>query len=107
MKSFNVIIHDFNGKTFVPYDIMSYLIKEYNELETKPSTNKELRDFVEQKALYQWWSRCEYEIILVDWPNKSIAEKWDVYRQVMMNIDVIMDILIENINGNSTEKINN
>lgn len=106
MKSFNVIIHDFNEKTFVPYDIMSYLIKEYNELETKPSTNKELRDFVEQKALYQWWSRCEYEIILVNWPNKSIAEKWDVYRQVMMNIDIIINVLIENINENSAEKVN-
>ena len=101
MKSFNVIIHDFNGKTFIPYDIMSYLIKEYNELETKPSTNKELRDFVEQRARYQWWARCEYEIILVDWPNQKVSEKWDVYRQVMMNIDLVVETLIENINGNT------
>lgn len=105
MKSFNVIVNDFNRKTFVPYDIMPYLMGEYDKLETKPSAQKEFRDFVEQKAMYQWWSKCEYEVILVDWPNESIAEKWDVYRQVMMNIDIIINVLIENIHGNSAKEI--
>ena len=101
MKSFNVIINDFNGGTFEPYDIMPYLVNEYNEAKVKPSSFQELKEFVEQKARYQWWARCEYEIILVDWPNQKVSEKWDVYRQVMMNIDTVTRILIENINENT------
>lgn len=47
--------------------------------------------------MYQWWSRCEYEIILVDWPCQKKSEKWDVYKQVMMNIDIITEILMKNV----------
>lgn len=100
MKSFNVIINDYNRGTFKPYDIMPYLINEYNEAEVKPASFQKFKEFVEQTALYQWWSRCEYEIILVDWPSQKVSEKWDVYQQVMMNIDLVTEILMENVNGN-------
>lgn len=106
MKSFNVIINDFNRDTFEPYDVMPYLVDEYNKAEVKPSSFHEFKDFVKQIALYQWWGRCEYEIILVDWPNQKVSEKWDVYKQVMMNIDTIVGILIENIYGNTKSPSN-
>ena len=50
--------------------------------------------------MYQWWSRCEYEIILESWPNTNVNEKWDVHRQVMMNIDIITSMLMNNVNEN-------
>lgn len=95
MKSFNVIINNFNKDTFESYDVVPYLVKEYHEAKLKPTSFKEFRDFVEQKARYQWWARCEYEIILSDWPNKKVSEKWDVYKQVMMNINIITLIVME------------
>ena len=98
MKSFNVIINDFNGGTFGPYDVMPYLIHEYNEAKVKPSSFQELKEFVEQRARYQWWARCEYEIIISDWPPSGYEEKWDVYDQVIMNINIIADILNEILN---------
>lgn len=101
MKSFNVIINNFNTRTFEPYDIMPHLIDEYNKSKNKPSTLEDFKNFVKQEAQYQWWARCEYEIILVDCPNQKVSEKWDVYRQVMMNIDLVVETLIENINGNT------
>lgn len=101
MKSFYVIVNYFNRGTFEPYDIMPYLISEYNEAKVKPASFQDFKDFVEHKAKYQWLARCEYEIILVDWPNQKVSEKWDVYRQVMMNIDIVVKTLIENINGNT------
>lgn len=42
MKSFNVIINDFNGGTFEPYDIMPYLVNEYNKAKVKPSSLKKI-----------------------------------------------------------------
>lgn len=97
MKSFYTIINNFNAGTFEPYDVMPYLIDEYNKSKDKPSTFEEFKDFVKNKSRYRWWSRCEYEIILSDWPGQRNHDKWDIHRQVMMNIDTITAILIENV----------
>ena len=93
MKEFNVINFDFNQKKFTSYNILPYLISCYEK--EQPKTFEETKKLIERKALYRWWSKCEYEIILVDWPCQDISEKWDVYRQVMMNIDVITNLVID------------
>lgn len=103
MKSFNVLTFDVNTNKVVPYDIMPYLIRTYNEVKEKkykplPTTFEEFRKFVQDEAKYQWWSRCEYEIILVDWPCKRKEEKWDVYGQVILNLDIVTNLLMENLN---------
>lgn len=100
MKSFYVIVYDINRKTFVPYDVIPYLKKCYYEATNKPETLEEFKDFVKNQSMYRWWSRCEYEIILESWPNTNVNEKWDVHRQVMMNIDIITSILMDNVNEN-------
>lgn len=99
MNKFNVIIYDFNSKKMVPYDIIPYLVRCYDESNDKPSTFEELKNFIIKESKYQWWSRCEYEIILSDWPNDKDREKWDVYKQITMNIDIITQIFINTING--------
>lgn len=97
MKSFNVIWQDFNTQTFEPYDIMPYLIEQYQKSEEKPKTFDEFKKFIEKESQYMYWSRCEYEIIVAGWPNTDTKEKWDIYKQIMMNINIITDILIWNL----------
>ena len=102
MKSFNVIIFDPNSKEFVKYDIMPYLIRTYNKRkerkETLPETFDEFKSFVKSESQYQFWARCEYEIILIDWPCQKNYEKWDVHKQIMMNLDIVTKVFMENIN---------
>lgn len=96
---FNVIIED-NGK-FEPYDIMPYLMKCVKEKKPKkdlPTTKEGFIDFVKNESMYMWWSRCQYEIILANWPTQTKFEKWDIHRQVMMNLEIITEILLRNIN---------
>ena len=100
MKNFNVIVYDFNKQDFIPYDVMPYLVKCYNKASNKPKTFEEFKKFIEGESKYQWWSRCEYEIILESLPNPNVNEKWDVHRQVMMNIDIITSVLMNNVNEN-------
>lgn len=95
MNKFNVIIEN-NGK-FEPFNVIPYLVKRYNDSEEKPKTVEEFKDFIIGRAKYQWWARCEYEIILSDWPSQKHEEKWDVFDQVMMNIDVVTQILMRNV----------
>ena len=99
MKSFNVINYDCNRDKFYEYDIMPYLINVYNEKKKKekPVTFEEFKKFIKDESLYQFWSRCEYEIILLDWPCQKHSEKWDVYKQIMMNLDIITNIFMDNV----------
>ena len=98
MKSFYVIVYDFNRKTFIPYDVIPYLKKCYYEAADKPETPEEFKNFVKCQSMYQWWSRCEYEIILSDWPSQCQQEKIDVHYQVMINLDAVAKVLMESIN---------
>ena len=93
MKTFNVINYDFNSKCFVGYNIIPYLTQCYNEAEIKPTTIEEFKKFIKARSQYKWWSRCEYEIILLDWPNQKHYKKIDIYWQVMLNLDIISEIL--------------
>ena len=152
MIPFNVINHNFNAKRFEAYDIMPYLVRKYNEnvdtynkltkeLEEAtseveiglykqsldfwkvPKTFEEFKEFVKKESLHQFWSRCEYEIVLSPWPYLSspserydkkgegdinawkehwksylkTCDKWDVYDQIIMNLDIITEILMRNI----------
>lgn len=125
MNKFNVIIYDFNGKKFTTYDVLPYLRNAYEErvvrhkellkkikrskkldesiLDDKynkvPVTFNDFKEFVKSESQYQFWSRCEYEIILSDWPpsNPPIEEKWDVFDQIMMNHDIVTKLLMEDV----------
>ena len=126
MKQFNVINFNFNAKKFEAYDVIPYFIRKYydrvdtcNELEQDlknatseheinlytdslkywkvPVTFNEFKKFVQDESQYQFWSRCEYEIILVDWPCQKTEEKWDVHDQIMMNLDIVTQLVIDSI----------
>lgn len=124
-KKFNVIIHDVNSKEFKPYNIIPYLLRCYKESKCKPKTFDDFKEFITKNSMYQWWSRCEYEIILGPWPYISSpserydkkgeddieawkehwkkhlneCEKIDIHYQVMMNLDVITKLFIEIVNN--------
>ena len=100
MKSFNVLRFNFNTKKVEPFNVLPYFIEQYKNSKDKPKTIEEFKKFIERKAKYEFWGRCEYEIIICGWPNIEDQEKWDVYSQIMINIDLITNLLIEEINGN-------
>lgn len=97
IKPFNVINFNFNSSMFEPYDVMPYFINEYKAVKTKPETVKEFTEFVKSKSLYQFWGRCEYEVVLHDWPCDTVTHKMDVHEQLMMNLDIVVSILMENV----------
>lgn len=102
MKTFNVIIYDPNHKKFVPYNVIPYFVQAYEELKEKkykklPETFEEFKSFVKDEGMYQFWSRCEYEIILVDWPGQKVEKKIDVWNQIEMNWDLVTKLVMEEV----------
>lgn len=100
MTSFNVIKFNINDRALEPYDIIPYLKERYNKAKTKPKTIEEFEQFIKAESMYQWWSRCEYEILISDWPLEKLKEKWDIHKQVLMNIEVIANVLMKNVKQN-------
>lgn len=105
---FNVLIENFNTGKFEPYDVIPTLVQEWRIVkermekfgfETKespywylPKTKEEFKEWVKSHLFYRFWSKCEYEIILVGWPNDKHTRKIDIYEQCMMNLDIITKI---------------
>ena len=99
MKKFNVITFDINSRKMVPYDVIEPLVRIYKKLTPKkrPKSEKEFKEFIKSECMYYWWSKCEWEIIICGWPFQDVQEKWDVYKQIMMNFDLIIDTLKEEL----------
>lgn len=115
--TFYVMIKDFKSSKVSYYDIMPLLYKAI--FNTKKSfsksfyligsngkveiTTKDLfTKFIDIELKYYFWSRCQYEFIVIDWPySKTIEDsnpvKVDVYQQLKPNIPIIVDLLWQDV----------
>lgn len=98
-KPFNVITYNYNAKEFEAYNVMPYLIRCYKETKkpNRPKTFDDFKKFVKTNSAYKYWARCQYEIVLSDWPSQQVEKKIDVHWQIMNNIDTVTSILMENV----------
>lgn len=116
----NVYMEDFNDREIKEFNIFNHygfreqarkLVKKYKEKE-------EFAEQLRKWLMYYFWSKCEYEIILTDFPtfidvkelqrlnaeydkrinksgkicvNLSIGNKIDVYDQVRLNWEAFVD----------------
>lgn len=97
MIPYNVITFEINRRKFERYDVMPYFIRAYENARKKPKTDEEIKNFVIKEARYMFWARCEWEIIISDWPSQQTSSKIDVYYQIESNIDLVARAFKENI----------
>ena len=102
-KKFNVLLRDFNKKKPTFYDVLPYFRRKWEEWpynwneddnEVPVKTKEELKKWIKNYSQYQFWSKCEYEIVISPWVgrNKEEAEvKIDIHDQVMLNFDRFVD----------------
>ena len=117
MKKFNVLLWDFNSDGLEHYDVIPYFVDRYNERVKQykkaskrkdfdpnnewykvPETLEDFKKFIKDESRYQFWSRCQYEMICHGWPVRKNDYKLDVHEQIMMNIDIVAEILYNEIN---------
>ena len=92
----NVLRFDSNQQKIVDYNIFGsrFVMELHKEITKKHVTNlKELKEFINNWAIYYYWSRAEFEIAAGGLFGRDIKEfeKIDVYRQVKMNLDRITE----------------
>ena len=124
-----VYIENFNKKCIEKYNVLSdHFVKL---LKAKTNSIKDREEFakeVKSVLMYNFWSKCEWEVIITDWPTHitvdelnrlqkeldeytatyghppyalsvdlRVAEKIDVYDQIMLNWDIFINYLWENL----------
>jgi len=62
-----------------------------------PETFDEFKSFILSRSLYNFWARCEYEVIITGWPQQKRERKIDVYDQIKHNIDVVTKVFMDNV----------
>jgi hypothetical protein len=95
----NVYIHDFNNNKIKPYNIFyKGSIEEIKDYLNKKYT---LREAITQWSKYHYWCKAEYEIQIGGlFSSLEEFQKIDIYNQIEMNIDRIVEYVRGEINGN-------
>ena len=103
MTQFNVLWWDFNKPNPGPYDILPYFRDMYNRCKKseRPTTKEQWITFITRHGRYMYWARCEYEIIISQWPPTDKSCKIDIWDQIQNNLDLIAEILMKEYEGNS------
>ena len=122
----NVLVQKINTRKIEQYNIFNHASFK-KEVEVALATCKTKEEFAEKlkrELRYYFWSKCEWEVIVTEWPthvttaeierlnrevrnysttwgrpphsvnvNLPVAEKIDVFDQVMMNWDCFLDYI--------------
>lgn len=105
MVEYRVITWDFSTDRVEHYDIMPYLYRRLEEkrkkrqIVLKDLTLEKLKEFIDDESKYQFWARCQYEVILSSWPPRENGRKhkMDVYEQIHMNLDNIAKLMYDDL----------
>ena len=94
----NTIVYD-NGKIKYFNIFRNTLFREAIEeiFRTPEQSREDIEEQVKRKAQWQFWSRCEYEIILSEWPPspKDNNYKLDVFEQLEANWERFIDYIYD------------
>ena len=94
----NVLFHDFNKDEIIPYNIFydDFVLDLSKYLKKQKSYNfEDIKEYINKWAMYQYWSRTEYEIIVSGLHTKAKDFKIDVYTQIKMNLDRVTEYVIK------------
>ena len=94
-----VYVEDYNGKQIKKFNVFHSLnfwngckqtFKRYKDI-------KKIEEEIKSWAMYSFWSKCEYEIVITGLINrKDFKEsKTDVYDQLLMNWDSFFEYLMK------------
>lgn len=88
-----VLRYDSNNKKITEHNVMVG-IAEAIQIEVKAKRvydKKSLKNFLKKEFMHNYWCRAEHEILVSGLHDKDAIEKIDIYRQLNMNLDTIVD----------------
>lgn len=94
MLTWNTVLY--NGKQIEGFNVFTNynFNKAINDLLEVPDIQfDEFNEIIDRTAQWQFWGRCEYEILVNAWPASSqdSSYKLDIYEQLKLNWDRFID----------------
>jgi hypothetical protein len=105
LKKFHVLNFEFCSKKKIEYDILPYFREEWNSKKCcfekdKVKTKNDLKEWILRASSYRFWSRCEYEFLMAEWPfgSKRLNEEMQEFISSNPDLQTIDDRLkLDNI----------
>ena len=96
----NVLYKDFNSKEIKTYNVLGGSFPEdlaKNIKKHKIENKEQLKEYLKRDFMYHYWCKSEFEIAVgglhAKYPEEF--EKIDIWRQIEMNFNHIIDYIIE------------
>ena len=88
-----VYYHDSNAQKIIKWNVFNHgsFKNEVNKILKEKLSKEVFSEKLRREAMYYFWSKCEYEIILSPWTGRADNIKMDIYDQIMMNWDKFVD----------------
>ena len=97
MLEWNVYVSNFNSKRIETDNIFEHsgFLDDCKKAARKYSKDREaFLEEVRKSLMYYFWSKCEWEIVITDWPTTGKCEtKIDVFDQVRLNWPIFCDYI--------------
>lgn len=87
--TWKVKLFDCNKKQIVDYDVLAYREEEIKKLKKQYRSFEEFSERLERILMSQYWSRCEYEVLLGLVDKKLVLYPWVGYSGAIE--DVLFD----------------
>lgn len=96
--TYNILNYDWNAHKVRNYNVLAHLDLDKIRkkiLKKEISNYEELKTYLRNELIYVFWCRSEFEIIVGDLScREDTFEKIDGWRQIEMNLDLIVNYVI-------------
>lgn len=93
--SWNVVHFNINVRKMEPYNVLSHSSFRKDIKTMSVPRKPDFEDRLRRMAQYHFWSKCEWEILISEWPpapaSRNVVEKVDVYDQLRLNWDKFVE----------------
>lgn len=101
MLEWYVYVSNFNAKRIETYNVFNHagFTDDLRKNAKKNSENREaFEEQLRRSLMYWYWSKCEWEIMLSEWPHREDSKdmKVDVFSQIWLNKQRFCDYVWEN-----------
>ena len=75
--SWKVKNYSINNNEILDYDVLEYREPQIKQLKKKCATKEEFAEMMRREMMWQYWSRCEYEVIIsIDDDDRIWLSPW-------------------------------
>ena len=74
--SWKVLNYNCNANKIEEYDVLKYKLEWIKKTKKKCKTKEEFSELLDREVMWQYWSRAEYELILVNCNGELWLEPW-------------------------------